>query len=166
MRTGKRLNKRVAKITLVFKQNPCILFYKHSKETAPNMLIIRIQPEEGISLQFSAKVPGRKMIIDSVRMDFCHECKFGPNTPKAYERLIHSAIAGDQTLFTRWDEVEHSWEIVDKIAEAWKKSKKIPQYKPGTWGPKESDELIKKDGRKWAKPLTPMYSALLDKSGK
>ncbi len=160
LRTGKRLKERVAEINVVFKQNPDILFSTHVENIDPNMLIIRIQPEEGISLQFSAKVPGKKMVMDTVRMDFCHECKFGPNTPEAYERLIHDAITGDQTLFTRWDEVEHAWVIIDKIAKAWK-NKNILSYKAGSWGPKEADDLIEKDGRRWYKPQKPAYSSLL-----
>tara|TARA_B100000315_G_C14414960_1_gene512798 strand:- start:139 stop:921 length:783 start_codon:yes stop_codon:yes gene_type:complete len=165
LRTGKRLKERVAKVNIVFKQNSGILFDKHVKHIEPNMLIIRIQPEEGISLQFSAKVPGKKMIIDNVRMDFCHECKFGPNTPDAYERLIYDATVGDQTLFTSWDMVEHSWKIVDKITKAWKRGK-VPIYNPGNWGPKEADKLIEKDGRRWYRPQKPSYSELLESNSK
>ncbi len=161
LRTGKRLKERVAEIAIVFKQNPSVLFSKHAASIEPNMLIIRIQPAEGISLQCSSKVPGRKMIMDNVRMDFCHECTFGPNTPDAYERLLLDIIIGDQTLFARWDETEYAWKIVDKIAANWKRSKKVPIYEAGAWGPKEAEEFIKKDGRKWAEPKTPMYTALL-----
>lgn len=165
LRTGKRLNERVAEINIVFKQNHSILFNDHVRHIEPNMLIVRIQPEEGISLQFSAKVPGKKMIVDNVRMDFCHECRFGPNTPDAYERLIYDITIGDQTLFTSWDMVEHSWKIVDKIAKAWRHGK-IPNYKAGSWGPKEADKLIEKDGRKWYKPQKPSYSELLQNDSK
>ena len=162
LRTGKMLKERVAEINIVFKHNPEVLFSSNASGIEPNMLIIRIQPEEGISLQFAAKVPGRKMAIDNVRMDFCHECRFGPNTPDAYERLLYDAIAGDQTLFTSWDMVEHSWELADKISKGWKLGK-ISYYKPGTWGPKEADKLIEKDGRKWYEPQKPYYSELLEK---
>jgi len=163
LRTGKRLKERVAEINIVFKQNPGILFNKHVKDIEPNMLIVRIQPEEGISMQFSAKIPGKKMIVDNVRMDFCHECKFGPNTPDAYERLLYDIIIGDQTLFTGWDMVEHSWKIVDKISKAWE-NEKVTSYKAGSWGPKESDKLIEKDGRMWYKPQKSIYSTLLQNS--
>ena len=162
LRTGKRLRERVAEINIVFKQDLGILFKSNASGIDPNMLIIRIQPEEGISLQFAAKVPGRKMAIDNVRMDFCHECRFGPNTPDAYERLIYDIIIGDQTLFTSWDMVEHSWEIIDKVSNGWKRGK-VLYYEPGTWGPKEADNLIEKDGRKWYEPQKPYYSALLGK---
>jgi len=162
LRTGKRLKERVAEINIIFKQNPGILFNKHVEGIEPNMLIVRIQPEEGISLQFSAKIPGKKMIVDNVRMDFCHECTFGSNTPDAYERLLYDIIFGDQTLFTGWDMVEHSWKIVENISKAWK-NKTVSIYKAGSWGPKEADELIEKDGRKWYKPQKPVYSQLLPK---
>jgi len=162
LRTGKRLRERVAEINIVFKQNPEILFSNNASGIEPNMLIIRIQPEEGISLQFAAKVPGRKMAIDNVRMDFCHECRFGPNTPDAYERLLYDIIIGDQTLFTSWNMVEHSWELADKISNGWKRGK-VSYYEPGTWGPKEADKLVEKDGRKWYEPQKPYYSKLLEK---
>ena len=162
LRTGKRLRERVAEINIVFKQNPEILFSNNASGIEPNMLIIRIQPEEGISLQFAAKVPGRKMAIDNVRMDFCHECRFGPNTPDAYERLLYDIIIGDQTLFTSWNMVEHSWELADKISNGWKRGK-VSYYEPGTWGPKEAYKLVEKDGRKWYEPQKPYYSKLLEK---
>ncbi len=164
LRTGKRLKERVAEISIVFKKNQSMLFHKHLKDLDLNMLIIRIQPDEGISLQFNAKVPGTKMLIEPVRMDFCHECKFGPHSPEAYERLLHDIMIGDATLFTRWDEVEYSWKIVDVIEKAWKKKQKLPHYKPRTWGPKEADRLIEKDGRDWIKPQKPSYSVLLNNS--
>ena len=162
LRTGKMLKERVAEINIVFKHNPEVLFSSNASGIEPNMLIIRIQPEEGISLQFAAKVPGRKMAIDNVRMDFCHECRFGPNTPDAYERLLYDIIIGDQTLFTSWNMVEHSWELADKISNGWKRGK-VSYYEPGTWGPKEADKLVEKDGRKWYEPQKPYYSKLLEK---
>jgi len=161
LRTGKRMQERVAEINIVFRKNPGILFDERVKNIEPNMLIIRIQPEEGISLQFSSKIPGRKMIVDNVRMDFCHECKFGPNTPDAYERLLYDATIGDQTLFTSWDMVKHSWKIIDKITRGWKRGK-VHYYKSGSWGPEEADKLIEKDGRKWYEPKKPSYSSLLE----
>jgi glucose-6-phosphate 1-dehydrogenase len=103
--------------------------------------------------------------MDHVRMDFCHECKFGPNTPDAYERLLYDVTIGDQTLFTSWDMVEHSWKIVDKIAKAWEHGK-VLNYNPGSWGPKEADRLIEKDGRRWYEPQKPSYSELLQNDSK
>lgn len=162
LRTGKKLKKRAAEIHLVFKKNHNAIFSKYVESLAPNMLVIRIQPEEGISIQFVAKVPGKKMIIDTVRMDFCHECKFGPNTPEAYERLLHDVMVGDQTLFTRWDEVEYAWKFVDKIAKIWGEKQILRQYKDGSWGPEAADKLIEDDGRKWLKPEKSMYTELLE----
>ena len=161
LRTGKRMKEMVAEINIVFKQNIGILFSNNASGIEPNMLVIRIQPEEGISLQFAAKTPGRKMAIENVRMDFCHECRFGPNTPDAYERLLYDIIIGDQTLFTSWGMVEHSWDLMDKISEGWRRGK-VLYYEPGSWGPKEADELIEKDGRRWYEPQKPYYSALLN----
>ena len=89
-------------------------------------------------------------------MDFCHECKFGPNSPEAYERLLYDVVVGDQTLFTRWDEVENSWKLIDQIRDAWHSIQPY-FYSPGTWGPEEADNLIEKDGRKWAVPEKIMY---------
>ena len=100
------------------------------------------------------------MIIDNVKMDFCHECKVGPNTPDAYERLIHDVMADEQTLFTRWDEVQEAWKITDKIKKSLQ-NKKIVKYEAGTWGPKEADLLIQMDKRKWIEPQKPSYSVLL-----
>jgi len=116
LRTGKRLKERVAEISIVFKKSQSSLFHDRLKNIDRNILIIRIQPEEGISLQFNAKVPGAKLLIEPVKMDFCHECKFGPTSPEAYERLLHDIMIGDATLFTGWDEVKHSWEIIDVIS--------------------------------------------------
>ena len=126
------------------------------------MMIIRVQPYEGITLQFNAKVPGNKFIIDNVEMDFCHECKFGPNSPEAYERLLYDVMIGDQTLFTRWDEVQNAWKLVDKILKNIGKLK-LNMYSSGSWGPKEADELIEKDGRKWVEPKRPSYADQLGK---
>jgi glucose-6-phosphate 1-dehydrogenase len=163
LRTGKRLHEKAAEIAVVFKKSSNKLFHEHFTGIDPNILIIRIQPEEGISLQFSSKIPGKKMALDNVRMDFCHECRFGPNTPEAYERLIYNTMIGDQTLFTRWDETEHAWRIIDSISNVWKKKKKIPKYKAGCWGPHEAEKLINKDGRTWYIPQKPAYSALLQR---
>ena len=160
LRTGKKLKERATEIVIVYKQVPFGLFSKMNPDK--NMMVIRVQPYEGITLQFNAKVPGNKVIIDNVDMDFCHECKFGPNSPEAYERLLYDAMIGDQTLFTRWDEVENAWKIVDTLAKAFKELKPCI-YEAGTWGPKEADKLIEKDGRKWIMPKRPGYASQLEK---
>ena len=126
------------------------------------MLIIRVQPYEGITLDFNAKVPGKKVIIDNVTMDFCHECKFGPNSPEAYERLLYDVMVGEQTLFTRWDEVENAWKITDAVKSAFKNAKPLI-YGKGTWGPEAANKLVEKDGRKWIEPKKPAYAEQLGK---
>ncbi len=162
VRTGKRLKERGTEIAIVYKDSKSKLFKERGHSLENNTLIIRVQPEEGILFNFNAKVPGNKVMIEQVAMEFCHECKFGPNSPEAYERLLHDVMQGDQTLFTRWDEVEHSWKLIDKIALAWKNIAPSP-YESGTWGPKEADKFIEKDGRKWIAPKKPAYAALLGK---
>lgn len=162
LRTGKRLKEQATEIVIVFKSSPMVLF-KEDNYAKPNALIIRVQPYEGISLEFNAKVPGTTISIEPVSMDFCHECKFGPNSPEAYERLLYDAIKGDQTLFTRWDEVEQSWKIMDPILKAWTKKKdNIEKYPSGSWGPEKADYLIE-DNRKWIVPKKPLYSEWIGK---
>src|SRR3989344_4502695 len=160
LRTGKRLKDKSTEIAIVYKDAPFGLFSKSNLEK--NIMIIRVQPYEGITLQFNAKVPGNKVIVDNVTMDFCHECKFGPNSPEAYERLLYDVMIGDQTLFTRWDEVENAWILIDAILSNINKLK-LNSYTAGSWGPKEADELISKDGRKWVEPKRPAYADQLEK---
>ena len=151
LRTGKRLARRTTEIVVTFKPAPGVLFNDPRMGTVENnRLIIRIQPDEGIGLRFNSKRPVTELHIDPVMMDFCHSCIFSPNTPEAYERLLHDALVGDSTLFTRWDEVEHAWAFIDPIRKAWDRQKKqMPTYTAGTWGPKESDDLIASTGRTW-----------------
>ncbi len=151
LRTGKKMPKKSTQIIIQFKPLPGILYFKEYKNLLPNLLIIKIQPEEGVKLQFNAKIPGSAgMIIEPVSMDFCQKCEISNNSPEAYEKLLLDVMKGDSTLFTRWDEVEYSWKFVDAIAEAWaNKIPDFPNYQPGTWGPKEADELLKRDQRTW-----------------
>jgi len=160
LRTGKRLQERSAEIVIAYKKVPFGLFSNLNLEK--NMMVIRVQPYEGITLNFNAKVPGNKLIIDNVNMDFCHECKFGPNSPEAYERLLYDVMIGDQTLFTRWDEVEHAWKLIDNLTES-SKDEQIFLYEAGSFGPAEADKLIENDGRRWVVPQKPSYADLLDK---
>ena len=160
VRTGKCLKDRATEIVLVYKKPDSRLFKEKGLDLPSNMLYIRVQPDEGITLQFNAKVPGSKILIEPVDMDFCHECRFGPNSPDSYERLLNDVMLGDQTLFTRWDEVQHSWKLIDRIARPWK-GKQPYFYEAGSWGPKEADEIIEKDGRYWENPKKPGYVALL-----
>ena len=149
LRSGKRMPKRATEIAVHFKSLPHSLF--GGGDTQPNLLIIRVQPEEGITLRFSAKVPGERYRPRTVSMDFRYGTAFGSATPEAYERLILDALRGDQTLFTRKDEVEAAWKIVGnilKVTESAEAPAPFP-YEAGTWGPPEADELMQKDGRVW-----------------
>jgi glucose-6-phosphate 1-dehydrogenase len=151
LRTGKRLTKRITEVAIEFKRPPYLLFRDSgADQIQPNALSLRIQPNEGISLLFEAKVPGQEMRLRSVNMDFLYGSSFGVEPPEAYERLLLDCMLGDSTLFTRIDETEHSWQLVDTIEHAWLHSRApLPQYEPGTWGPKLADALIERDGRTW-----------------
>jgi glucose-6-phosphate 1-dehydrogenase len=149
LRAGKRLPKRATEIAVFFKALPHSLFGGGAMQ--PNVLIVRVQPQEGIALRFAAKVPGERYRPRSVSMDFRYGTTFGSSSPEAYERLLLDALRGDQTLFTRKDEVEQAWKIVGgilKVAENPDSPEPFP-YEAGTWGPKEADELLAQDGRVW-----------------
>ncbi|MDB5081854.1 MAG: zwf [Chloroflexi bacterium] len=152
LRTGKRLPKRTSEVALQFKPVPHGLFSQPGEPPIePNVLALQIQPNEGISLKFGAKVPGPTMNIRPVTMDFRFGQSFGVAAADAYERLILDAMLGDSTLFARRDEVEQAWAIVTSIIDGWKlhMPPKFPNYEAGTWGPHEADELIERDGRRW-----------------
>lgn len=150
LRTGKRLPEKCSQIVIEFKSLPDILYFKAYKGLMPNLLVIRIQPREGISFYFNAKKPGALNEITNVNMDFCQNCHFKGSSPEAYERLLSDALRKDATLFTRWDEIESSWRFIDSIANVWQNDKPdFPNYTPGTWGPQAAYELLARDGRKW-----------------
>jgi glucose-6-phosphate 1-dehydrogenase len=150
MRVGKRLPKSGTEISVHFKKAPFVLFNKETNE--PNVLVIRIQPDEGISLRMQAKMPGTSFRIEPVKMDFHYGTSFGKASPEAYERLLLDAMSGDATLFARRDEVEQAWAVVDIIENAWSAKKNAPElyfYPSGSWGPEAADELLARDGRAW-----------------
>ncbi|MEP6604378.1 MAG: glucose-6-phosphate dehydrogenase [Spartobacteria bacterium] len=152
LRVGKRLPKSGTEISIHFKKAPSVLFNKESVTLDHNVLVIRIQPDEGISLRMQAKIPGTSLRIEPVKMDFHYGTSFGKASPEAYERLLLDAMSGDATLFARRDEVEEAWALVDAIEEAWHAKKDAPklfQYPAGSWGPEEADELLARDGRAW-----------------
>jgi glucose-6-phosphate 1-dehydrogenase len=152
LRTGKSLPMRASQIDVQFKEVPQVLFNVEStKRLCPNVLTLRIQPDEGFSLRISSKVPGAKLRIEPVDMDFDYAAAFGDQAPEAYERLLLDIMAGDATLFMRRDAVEASWTWITRILEAWEQSRArwLPQYRAGTWGPPEADQLIESDGRRW-----------------
>src|SRR6266542_2631370 len=150
IRSGKRLQKRVTEIAIQFKEVPHRLFTDADSPLEPNVLVIRIQPNEGITLRFGVKLPGPSMRIRWVTMDFRYGSSFGAKPPEAYERLLLDCMLGDSTLYARRDMVERGWEIVMPLLNAWKKpAEDFPNYEAGTWGPKGAYELIEKDGREW-----------------
>src|ERR1700736_4122420 len=150
MRVGKRLPKSGTEISVHFKKARLVLFNKETTEE--NVLVIRIQPDEGISLRMEAKMPGTSFRIEPVTMDFHYGTSFGKASPEAYERLLLDAMSGDATLFARRDEVEEAWAFIDTIENAWSAKKNAPElyfYPAGSWGPEEADELLARDGRAW-----------------
>ncbi len=155
LRTGKRLPRRVTEIAIEFQRVPHLMFATVGKlDLQPNVLTMRIQPDEGISLRFAAKVPGASMRLRTVRMDFAYGAAFGGAGADAYERLLLDAMLGDPTLFARRDEVEAAWAIVQPILDAWAAQpvSHLPLYEAGTWGPEKADDLIERDGRSWRRP--------------
>ncbi|HEV2005294.1 MAG TPA: glucose-6-phosphate dehydrogenase [Candidatus Limnocylindrales bacterium] len=151
MRTGKRMPKRATEIAIQFKGVPHRLFEHTASDPQPNLLAIRIQPDEGILLRFGSKVPGLGLDIRTVNMDFTYGSAFATDAPDAYETLVLDAMLGDASLFTRADEVEAAWGTVTPIVDAWLDAPPpdFPNYPAGTWGPKASDDLIERDGRRW-----------------
>lgn len=152
LRTGKRLSRRATEIAIQFKRAPFVLFRKTPVEhLRPNRLILRIQPDEGISLSFGAKVPGPTLRLGTVDMDFHYEKYFGSTPSTGYERLLYDCMLGDATLFQRADMVEAGWSVVAPVLDVWKAlpPRNFPNYNAGTWGPKEADDLMERDGREW-----------------
>ena len=154
IRAGKRMPKRVTEIRIQFKRPPHITFGRDAtQELDPNAITLRIQPEEGISLKFGAKVPSAGLRIRSVTMDFQYMTAFLVETPEAYERLLLDCMIGDPTLFTRADEVEAAWTLIDPIEAAWRDGKPpLAMYAAGTWGPPVAAKLLDRDGREWHRP--------------
>ena len=149
VRVGKRLAKRETTIAIQFQRAPHPPFAKQAAESLqPNVLVVHVQPDEGVSLAIGAKVPGQGMTIRTVLMDFLYGGSFRTELPDAYERLILDCLLGDMTLFTRADEVDEQWGIVDSIVHGWARSP-LPSYDAGSWGPAEADQLIRRDGREW-----------------
>ena len=152
LRTGKRLPKRASEIAVHFKDVPQILFNRDREAPlASNVLALRIQPDEGLSLRISAKLPGPQVQVYPVKMDFQYGSTFGEQSPEAYERLLLDVMAGDATLFMRRDAVEASWEWIDPIVDAWERSgaRWLPEYDAGAWGPVEAHRLLESTGRRW-----------------
>ncbi len=152
LRTGKRMPKRATEIAVQFKDVPEILFnVDRSAPLEPNVLALRIQPDEGLSLRISTKLPGPKVRVFPVKMDFRYGSTFGDQSPEAYERLLLDVMAGDATLFMRRDAVEASWTWINNVLEGWSqlRTRWLPEYPAGTWGPLEADKMIQAENRKW-----------------
>jgi len=151
LRTGKCLPEKLSEVVVRFRSPPLTLFQKQCDTTVfPNDLIIRVQPEEGLSWRLNGKVPGGSMNIKSVALDFHYKSAFNAEPPDAYQRLLDDALAGDQTLFIRGDEAEAAWAVIDPIEQAWQRLDGPPQqYSPGSWGPPAAMALIELDGRRW-----------------
>jgi glucose-6-phosphate 1-dehydrogenase len=151
LRAGKRLPRRATEIAIQFKDVPLRLFRESAGDPAPNVLAMRIQPDEGILLRFAAKVPGLGLDVRTVNMDFAYGTSFVVDLPDAYETLILDALLGDASLFTRADEVEAAWSVVTPLIETWAHlpAPDFPNYAAGTWGPEAADRLLERDGRRW-----------------
>ena len=153
LRTGKRLGRRVTEVAIVFKRAPHLPFSDHSTEDlSKNALVIRVQPDEGMTLRFGSKVPGTAMEIRDVNMDFAYGGSFTEASAEAYERLILDVLLGDPPLFPRHEEVELSWMLLDPAIEHWAKKGKPEAYDSGTWGPASADTMLARDGRVWRRP--------------
>jgi glucose-6-phosphate 1-dehydrogenase len=158
LRTGKRLGRRVTEVAVVFKSAPHLPFSSSAtEELSNNALVIRIQPDEGMTMRFGSKVPGTQMEIRDVNMDFAYGGSFTEASPEAYERLVLDVLLGDPPLFPRHEEVELSWKILDPILEHWARQDAHngggPEaYPSGTWGPTSADKMLARDGRTWRRP--------------
>ncbi len=153
LRTGKRLGRRVTEIAVVFQRAPYSPFDRtETQQLGQNALVIRVQPDEGVTIRFGSKVPGTSMEIRDVTMDFAYGESFIESSPEAYERLLLDVLIGDANLFPRHQEVEQSWKIIDPIEQYWDSHGKPEQYAAGTWGPKAADEMLARDGRSWRRP--------------
>ncbi len=152
LRTGKRLPKKVSEISIQFREVPYLIFQSAAQQANTNVLTMRIQPNEGIAMRFEVKMPGADLRSRSVEMDFSYGSSFGVTGGEAYDRLLLDCMMGDQTLFTRSDEVEAAWRVVTPALNVWESPTdpaKIPQYEAGTWEPSEAELLINRDGRRW-----------------
>jgi glucose-6-phosphate 1-dehydrogenase len=155
LRAGKSMAKRITEIAIQFKRPPLLLFKGSAKDDiSPNVLVMRLQPDEGVSLTFEVKPPGPDISITPLSLDFKYDQAFGSSPPEAYETLLENCIEGDSTLFTRQDWVELAWSLMDPIIQTWQISRPrdFPNYAAGSWGPQASDDFLHRDGRRWRQP--------------
>ncbi|MFC4076900.1 glucose-6-phosphate dehydrogenase [Salinithrix halophila] len=161
IRTGKRMEEKATEVVIQFKDVPKNLYFNKTNDLGPNLLVIKINPEEGLSLQINAKKPGTDNEVVPIVMDFCNNCQ--EESPEAYESLIHDALEGDRTFFTRWDEVSLAWKFVDPIRQAWDQegADTLTFYEAGSNGPKEADALLIQDGFRWHSPYNPRTGSVV-----
>ena len=153
LRAGKRMPKKATEVAIQFHSSPHTPFARDDTEgLEPNVLVVRVQPQEGLSLKIGAKVPGSGFEVSSVNMDLLYGTAFLEEAPDAYQRLLLDLMLGDPTLFIRADEAEGAWRILDPVMRRWAEEKKVELYPAGTWGPEEADELLRRDGREWRRP--------------
>jgi glucose-6-phosphate 1-dehydrogenase len=153
LRTGKRLGRRVTELAVVFTRAPHLPFsVTDTEELGQNALVLRVQPDEGVTLRFGSKVPGTQMEVRDVNMDFAYGDSFTESSPEAYERLILDVLLGDPPLFPRHEEVELAWTVLDPVLEHWAASGQPEQYESGTWGPASAEAMMTRDGRAWRRP--------------
>ena len=152
-RTGKRLGRRVTEIAVVFQRAPHLPFESlATQELGQNALVIRVQPDEGVTVRFGSKVPGTAMEVRDVSMDFAYGESFTESSPEAYERLLLDVLLGDPPLFPRHQEVEVCWQILDPIERHWDSNGQPEPYAAGTWGPVAAEKMLARDGRSWRRP--------------
>ncbi len=153
LRTGKRLKKKLTEVTIHFKPTPHLMFnISKQEETKHNILTFRLQPDEGIFYTFTAKRPGANFILQPVNMNFNYNSAFGlKETPSSYQWLLHDAMQGDQTLFPRAEWIYKSWSLIDPVIKKWENNPSaiLPNYKAGSWGPEDSDSMLRLDKKKW-----------------
>jgi glucose-6-phosphate 1-dehydrogenase len=153
LRTGKRLARRVSETALIFKCAPHLPFDQiMTEELSHNALVIRIQPDEGITLRFGSKVPGTAMEVRDVNMDFSYSSAFAEDSPEAYEQLILDVLLGEPSLFPVNAEVELSWQVLEPVLEYWAAHGRPESYEPGAWGPSSAFEMLRRMGREWRRP--------------
>lgn len=150
VRTGKRLARSFSEVNVLLKQKDCNLFEKSVERGRPNVITIRIKPDEGIKVHINVKQPGKDIVIHPTSLSFCHSCEFGGNTPEAYEVLLNQVLLGDHTLFISWDEIRESWKFIDAVIErSDTRREALPNYTAGSFGPEAADRLLAEDGRAW-----------------
>ena len=152
IRAGKRLSRHATEIAIQFKEPPLLLFEKTAAQLQPNLLAVRIQPDEGMTVRFGSKVPGTSLEVRDVTMDFAYGEAFTEASPEAYERLILDVLLGDPPLFPRHEEGELQWRILDPVLNHWAQHGRPEQYTSGGWGPAGSHEMLARDGRTWRRP--------------